>query len=151
MTTAADILDPDALVVSPQTSVQDLATLLLDRRAEGACVVEDGRLVGVVTAMDLVFREKNIHLPTFFTFMEAVIPLGLHKAEEEVQKVAGLTVQAIMSPRPVTVGPAENLHAIATLMVEKHLSMIPVVDHGKLLGAVDKRAVLEAAFKPPAG
>lgn len=146
MTTAAEILDPRPLVVAPELSVQDLAAQLLEQRAEGACVVRGGRLVGVVTAMDLVFKEKNLHLPTFFTFMEAVIPLGLHKTEEEVEKMAGLTVRQIMTDRPITVGPDDNLHTMATLMVEKHLSMLPVVDDGRLLGVVDKRAVLAAAF-----
>lgn len=151
MTTAAEILDSSPLVVSPDMRVQQLAAQLLDRRAEGACVVSNGRLVGVVTAMDLVFKEKNLHLPTFFTFMEAVIPLGMHRAEEEVEKMAGLTVGEIMTDKPIVVGPGDNLHTIATLMVEKQLSMVPVVEDGVLLGVVDKRAVLVAAFPGAAG
>lgn len=146
MKTAADIMDPVPLLAAPDESVATLARTLLDRRLEGACVVVEGRLLGVVTTMDLVFREKNVHLPTFFTFMDAMIPLGMHQAEEELGKIAGLTVREIMSHSPVTVGPGTDLHDIATLMVEGHLSMLPVVDGDRLVGVVDKRAILEAAF-----
>jgi len=146
VSTAREILDPAPLVVEQATPVRELASRLLASGAEGACVMESGRLVGVVTAMDLVFQEKDPRLPTLFTFMDAVIPLGWKRVEEELHKIAGVTVGEIMTASPVTVGPDEDLHRIATLMVEGHLSMIPVVEDGLLLGVVDKRRVLQAAF-----
>lgn len=146
MTTARDILSTDALIVNPEMPVADLARTLLTTAEEGACVVEEGRLVGVVTAMDLVYKEKNVHLPTVFAFMDAVIPIGWKRAEEELEKIAGLTVAEIMSQDAVTVGPDADLHELATLMVEQHLTMLPVVEGDLLLGVVDKRAVLAAAF-----
>ncbi|RME21097.1 MAG: CBS domain-containing protein [Deltaproteobacteria bacterium] len=147
MQTAQDILDPNPLTVSPDTRVDDLARKLLEAGREGACVVDDaGRLIGVVTAMDLVYKEKRLHLPTLFTFMDAVIPLGWKRAERELEKIAGITVGQIMTRDVVTVGPGAGLDEIATLMVDKHLTMLPVVDGDRLLGVVDKRAVLAAAF-----
>ncbi|MCK6501965.1 CBS domain-containing protein [Myxococcota bacterium] len=143
---AQEIMDRRPTVVEPDLPVADLARRLLESGVEGVCVVEGEALVGVVTAMDLVYREKNVHLPTVFTFMDAVIPLGWKRAEEELGKIAGLTVRAIMSRAPVTVAPTADLHELATLMVERHLSMLPVVQDGRLLGVVDKRAVLAAAF-----
>lgn len=148
---AAEIMNPRPRVVSPDLPVADLAQLLLDAGSEGVCVVQDQALVGVVTAMDLVYREKNVHLPTVFTFMDAVIPLGWKRAEEELAKIAGLTVGAIMSRAPVTVAPTADLHEVATLMVERHLTMLPVVLDGKLQGVIDKRAVLAAAFPRATG
>jgi CBS domain-containing protein len=148
VTRARELLDPAPLVVDQATPVRELASLLLSSGAEGACVLESGRLVGVVTAMDLVFQEKDPRLPSLFTFMDAVIPLGWKRVEEELHKIAGVTVGQIMSAHPVTVGPDEDLHRIATLMVERHLSMVPVVEDGLLLGVVDKRRVLKAAFPP---
>lgn len=146
MKNAAEVMDRSPLVVTAGLRVSELARILLDAGAEGACVVDDGRLTGVVTAMDLVFKEKNLHLPTIFTFMDAVIPLGWRKAQAELEKMEGLTVREIMTTAPVTVGPQAELAEIASLMVDQHLSMVPVVQDGALLGVVDKRAVLAAAF-----
>lgn len=151
MTTAGEILNPQPLIVAPDLSVQALAALLLERGVDGACVVGGGGLEGVVTAMDLVFKEKNLHLPTVFTFMDVVIPLGWQRAEEELEKIAGLKVADIMTRHPVTVGPEADLHTVATLMVEKHLSTLPVVEGGQLRGVIDKRAVLAAAFPQARG
>lgn len=146
MTTAGEIMDPRPGVVDRELPVAALAELLLQSGQEGVCVVEDGALVGVVTAMDLVYKEKNVHLPTIFAFMDAVIPVGWKRAEAELEKIAGLTVGEIMTADPVTVPPEADLHTVATLMVERRISMLPVVRDGAVVGVVDKRAVLAAAF-----
>lgn len=144
--TAREIMSSAPVTVAPDQTVSELARRLLAAGVEGACVVQDGLLIGVVTTMDLVFQEKNLHLPTVFTFMDAVIPLGWKRAEHELSKMEGLTVAKIMTAKPVTVGPDAALAAVATLMVERHISMLPVVQAGQLLGVIDKRAVLRAAF-----
>ncbi len=150
MRTAQDILDPQPLTVEPDVRAGELARLLLEAGRDGACVVDEGHLVGVVTAMDLVYKEKRLHLPTLFTFMDAVIPVGWKQAERELEKISGITVGEIMTRDVVSVGAGAPLDELATLMVEKHLTMLPVVDGDRLLGVVDKRAVLAAAF-PSAG
>lgn len=151
MILASALMDPRPLVVEPATPVAQLARLLFEQNAEGACVLESGRLVGVVTAMDLLFQEKDPRVPTIFAFMDAVVPLGWKKVEAELAKIAGVTVGEIMSHPPIVIGPRADLHTIATLMVERHLTMLPVVEDGLLLGVVDKRAALRAALQGVTG
>lgn len=151
MILAAELMDPRPLVVEPATPVAQLSRLLIEQNAEGACVLESGRLVGVVTAMDLLFQEKDPRVPTIFAFMDAVVPLGWKKVEAELAKIAGVTVGEIMTHPPIVIGPRADLHAIATLMVERHLTMLPVVEDGLLLGVVDKRAALRAALQGVTG
>ena len=149
MKTARDLLDPHPLVVGPDLPVAELARQLLAAHADGACVLRDGRLVGVVTSMDLVFREKRVHLPTFVALMDLVIPLGVREAEAELHKVAGGRVAEIMSAAPVTVGPDARLDEIAALMVEQHLTLVPVVEGDALRGVVTKPSLLRATLAPP--
>lgn len=151
MIPASALMDPRPLVVEPATPVAQLARLLIEQNAEGACVLESGRLVGVVTAMDLLFQEKDPRVPTIFAFMDAVVPLGWKKVEAELAKIAGVTVGEIMTHPPIVIGPRADLHTIATLMVERHLTMLPVVEDGLLLGVVDKRAALRAALQGVTG
>ncbi|NOY28304.1 MAG: CBS domain-containing protein [Oligoflexia bacterium] len=151
MVVASQFMNSAPTTVGPDLPVSALAQQLLAAGVEGACVVRDGKLFGVVTTMDLVYKEKNLHLPTVFTFMDMVIPLGWQRAKDELSKIEGLTVKQIMTADPVTVGPDAALASIATLMVEGHISMLPVVDHGRLVGVIDKRAVLKAAFPVASG
>jgi CBS domain-containing protein len=140
----------EALIVAPDCSVRDLAALLLERGLDGACVVENAQLdqlVGVVTTMDLVFQEKQVHLPTILNFLDFSIPLEPpSRLRAELDKIAGTTVQQIMSREPMTVEPERPVSEVARMMVDKHLTIVPVVDDGNLLGMITKQALLRAVL-----
>lgn len=142
MKTAREIMTRPVLV-GPHTGLRELAEQLLAERADGACVIEAGRLVGVVTTMDLVFREKKVHLPTLFTILDAVIPLGsLDKVDAEVARITAANVGELMTRKVVTVGPDATLDEVATVMVERSLTLLPVVDGQTLIGVVTKPSLL---------
>jgi CBS domain-containing protein len=144
---ALEIMQKEPTTIHPDARVEALARLLLERRMDGCCVVDDaGALVGVVTSMDLVFQEKPVHLPTVLTFMDAVIALGGRRAQEELEKITGSTVRDIMSADPTTVRKDTPLSEVAALMVEKHFTILPVLDQGVLVGVITKADVLRAAF-----
>lgn len=144
---AHEIMDRDFLTVAPDLTVNDLARLLLEKNEDGACVMQDGKLVGVVTSMDLVFQEKRVQLPTFVTLMEMVIPLGRARAQAELEKVTGSTVAEIMSQDAVTVEWTTPTDAVASLMVEKHFTIVPVTKGEQVQGVITKRALLRAAYE----
>jgi CBS domain-containing protein len=137
----------EALTVVPTRSVRDLVQLLLTSRSDGACVVEDGRLVGVVTTMDLVFQEKQVHIPSILTFMDFAIPLEPpDRLRQELDKISGTRVADIMSPHPIFVDPDKPMSEVASLMVEQHLTIVPVVEGERVIGMITKQALLHAAF-----
>jgi CBS domain-containing protein len=147
MRTAADVMNRDPITVRPDLPVQDLANLLLDGKNDGACVVEDGRLVGVVTTMDLIYREKRVHLPTFFWFLDAMIPLeSPFRTQREVAKIAAATVRDLMTTTPIVAEPSTLVDAVASMMIDHHVSLVPVVDQGRLVGVVTKAGMLREAF-----
>jgi CBS domain-containing protein len=53
-TTVADIMTRGVISVSPETSTEDVAHLLADRRVRRVPVLDSGRLVGIVSRSDLV-------------------------------------------------------------------------------------------------
>jgi CBS domain-containing protein len=137
----------EALTVAPDCSVRDLARLLLERGCDGACVVEEDRLVGVVTTMDLVFQEKQVHLPSILSFMDFAIPLEPpSRLRAELDKIAGTTVGEIMTAEPVVVDEERAVSEVARAMVERHLTIVPVVESGVLKGMITKQALLRAVL-----
>jgi CBS domain-containing protein len=147
MTVASEIMDRSPPTVPPHLPVKDLAKMLLEERLDGVCVVENGQLLGVVTTMDLIFQEQPVHLPTFFVFLDALIPLeSPRRAEHDVAKIAGARVADIMTVDVRTATPITPVEDLARLMVEHHVSIVPVLDDTRLLGVVDKRSMLRAAF-----
>jgi CBS domain-containing protein len=100
-----------------------------------------------VTTMDLVFQEKQVHIPSVLNFMDFAIPLEPPaRLRDELEKIAGTRVEQIMSPEPIVVSPDQPMSEVASLMVDQHLTIVPVVEQGRLLGMVTKHALLYAAF-----
>jgi CBS domain-containing protein len=56
---AADVMETDVLSVYPDTSVNDLAKLLLKNRISAVPVVDNGKLVGIVSEGDLIRRVET--------------------------------------------------------------------------------------------
>ncbi len=146
MQNAKDIMTSEVITVSPEMPVEQLAKLFWEKRISGAPVMDgDGKLVGVVTESDLIDQAKRLHIPTAIAVLEAVIYLERgRKVEEELNKMAGSTVNDICTHEPATVAPDTPLDEIATIMAEKHLHTLPVMENGRLVGVVGKADIIRA-------
>lgn len=59
MLSVRDLMSTDVVAVSPELSIRDALELLTERHIGGAPVMTDGRVVGVVTAADLLAFEAG--------------------------------------------------------------------------------------------
>jgi len=48
------LMAPDPVTVKPETSIRDIAAVMLDRDISGLPVVEDGKMTGIVTKLDVM-------------------------------------------------------------------------------------------------
>ena len=55
---AKDIMTTPVVTITPDTSVREIAALLLERRISAVPVVEGGQLVGLVSEGDLLHRHE---------------------------------------------------------------------------------------------
>jgi len=62
-TTAADLMTRDVATVTPDASIRELAELMHDHRVHGVPVVEDGRVVGVVSSSDVLWFAERVDRP----------------------------------------------------------------------------------------
>ena len=116
----------------------------MGNKINGIPVVEDDKVVGILCQSDLIAQQKKFPVPSLFSFLDGYITLtsGKH-LEKEVQKIAATTVNQAMTPNPVTVQPETSVEEVASLMVDKNLHTLPVVEKGKLVGIVGKEDVLK--------
>jgi len=144
MLKAIDIMTPDPFTLSPETDIRTAATLLLEKKINGAPVVDaTGKLVGVLCQSDLVAQQKQVTLPSVFAMLDGFIALSSRDDfEREMQKIAATNVAQAMTSDPKTVSPQTPLEEIATAMVNEKLYTLPVVDAGKLVGVVGKEDIL---------
>jgi len=143
MIKAKDIMTKELITVSPTTEITKAAGILLEKGINGVPVVDSGRLVGILCQSDLIAQQKSLPIPSIFTFLDGFIPLPSGKRfEKALQKIAATTVADSMTPDPVTVQPETSIEEIASLMVDKNLHTLPVVEGGELVGIIGKEDVL---------
>lgn len=144
--TAAQIMTRDVITVTPETSLEDLASVLSKHRISGAPVVdESGELLGIVTEKDLIRQNARLHIPTVIRIFDASIMLEKpgHMLEE-MKRMAATRVEDIYSREVVTINPETNIQEIATIMSEKDVHLLPVLEEEKIAGIVGKVDMVRA-------
>ena len=143
---AKDIMTDRVLTVQPETSVREVAEMLVTHKISGVPVVDDkGVLVGIVSEGDLLCKEAGPTLPDGLCILGAVIYYhGLREYQREFRKFAALDAQQIMTAEVITARPNAEGSDIARLMQEKHIKRVPIVDEaGKLVGIVSRQDIVQ--------
>jgi CBS domain-containing protein len=145
MLTVKDIMTTDVVSLSPRTDIGSAANLLLEKRINGVPVVdEQDKMVGILCQSDLIVQQKKFPVPSLFTLLDGFIPLtSMKRFEADIQKMSAATVADAMTPNPVTVTPQTTIEEAASIMVDKNVHTLPVVDRGKLVGVVGKEDILK--------
>ncbi|WP_448604771.1 CBS domain-containing protein [Thermoleptolyngbya sp.] len=141
--TVADVMTPDPIVVHPETPLNEAIKLIAERRVSGLPVVDaDGKLVGVLSEADLMWRETGPTPPPYIMILDSVIYLeNPAKHERELHKALGQTVGEVMTSKKevVTTTPSQTLQSAAKLMHDRDTNRLPVLDeHGKVIGILTR-------------
>lgn len=148
---ARDIMTTEVITVSPDDDVEKVARLLLEHQISGLPVIDGGgKLVGVISEGDLVGREKKFRGPSYTVFLGAVIYLeSPQRFLDELKRTIALKVGELMSSKKIyMVGPESTVEEVATIIVEKGINRVPVVDgEHKLLGIITRQDILKSTYR----
>ncbi len=108
------------LTAPPDTTVSEAAKLMASKSVGAVMVVEEGRLVGIFTERDAVFR---------------VIARGL---DAQTARLAD-----VMTAAPHTVDPNKTFGYALLMMHENGFRHVPVIENGKPVGIVSARNALD--------
>lgn len=144
--TARSIMTPDPITVSRDLSVTDAARLMVEKRVGALPVLDGDTLVGIVTEGDLIMQDVKMEFPTYLHLLDGFImyPPATARFESELKKAVGATVDDVMSPNPVTVQAAVPVEDVATLMVDRDVSRLPVLDGERLVGIISKSDIVRS-------
>ena len=109
-----------AIVLGPAVTASAALAFMDKRRIRRVPVIQDGRLVGMVTRSDLLGAGSKPH-------------------------VSGITrIAHVMTPKPITIGNEETLEAAAQLMLKNKISGVPVMDGDKVVGIITESDLFRA-------
>ena len=138
-----DIAHEEWPTLTPGETVEAAIKLFAESGISGAPVVEDGRLVGIVTEGDLIFRDAEIKAPGFLDILGGIIPLGnWDEYRKEALKSAGVTVDEVMTTDVITISPDASLAEAATIMAERRVKILPVAEDGAMRGVITRMDIL---------
>jgi CBS domain-containing protein len=144
MRKAKDIMTTDVITVKQDTTIEELARILMKYQINGTPVVDDnGNLKGIVTENDLISKNSRLHIPTILRLFDAFIPLGTSRLEVEIKKMAASTVGEICTRNVITIDDETPVEDIATIMTEKKIHLLPVLKEGKLVGIIGKKDIIK--------
>ncbi|UBF27690.1 CBS domain-containing protein [Kovacikia minuta CCNUW1] len=128
--TVADVMSRDPITVQSDTPLTEVIRILAERRISGLPVVEQtGKLVGVVSETDLMWRESGVTPPPYIMLLDSVIYLeNPVRYERELHKALGQTAGEVMTRNPVIIHPDKSLREAAQLMHEHSVQRLPVLD-----------------------
>src|SRR5699024_2119973 len=115
--TARDIMISPVKTLSPETTIEEAGKRMYRYGHSGYPVVDEGKLVGMVTRRDL--DKANHH--------------GLGHAP----------VKAYMSTNLITIPEEKTLEEIQQLIIDRNIGRVPVVKEGTLVGIVTRTDIIE--------
>lgn len=128
-TCVRDIMSSPAIVITPQTTVPVATALMKQHHIRHLPVVENGRLVGIISWGDL--REASTR---------AAINADSYELNFNLSR---LTVSQLMTRRVFTVTPEASIVHAAELMTQHKVAGLPVVDaSGAVIGIVTESDLL---------
>ena len=132
--------------VNPGDSVQSVAQVLARKKIHGVPVVEEGRLLGIITETDFFVKETFVHIPSYIDFLNKT---SLHQSFEKekskkINKIVESKAKDIMSSPCITVSPEDSLEKVFKLFKKTKFATLPVTDkRNSLVGVVTISDVIQ--------
>ncbi|KAF5078087.1 MAG: CBS domain-containing protein [Methanoculleus horonobensis] len=124
---AIDVMASPVYVVAPGDNVAYARNLMLKHRVSRLPVMEGDELRGILTKKDIAYRLRQTE------------PMWRRRPIDRIP------VSVLMAPEPITAAPETSIHDIASIMLDKDISGIPVVEEGRMSGIVTKLDLMRSA------
>ena len=121
-----DIMKSPVVTIAPDTPLEDAYRLMRERTIRHLAVLEEGRLVGIVTDRDLRLATSRLAPSPF----------------PPASRVA-----AVMRRDPVTADAGDPVEDAARTMRDRRIGCLPIVDGNRLAGIVTGTDLLDALLR----
>lgn len=143
-----DIMKQDVMSVAPDSTLHEVAKLLIDKAVSGVPVVDDqGGILGVVSEKD-VFQAIFPSYHDYYVRPDVWSQYDWSDADERLRLVR---VRDVMTHKVYTVEETEPVLKVGALMMAHHIHRVPVVRNGKLVGIVTRKDIYQTLLRKALG
>lgn len=134
------VMTRGVVTVNPEMPLRDVAKLLTTHRISGAPVCDsNGRVLGVVSARDILFQERGDRERAGALYLVADVRAYEARAKSDARNAG----EAMTAPA-VTIEPERRVYEAARLMLDRDVNRLPVVRDGDLVGIVSRGDLVRA-------
>jgi CBS domain-containing protein len=140
---AHQIMTRPVVTVTPDTSIVEAASIMLQRHVSGLPVVDAGdKLVGIVSEGDFIRRSEIGTGRKRGRWLRFI--LGPGKSAADFVHEHGRKVSEVMTSSPLTITEDASLAEIVDLMEKNHVKRLPVIRGDRVVGIVSRANLLQA-------
>ncbi|MFA5566767.1 MAG: CBS domain-containing protein [Acidimicrobiia bacterium] len=142
-TPVREVMNTNVVSFEVGEDVGSVMRALVEHNINGAPVLdESGAVVGVISSGDLIVKESRLHFPTVISFLAGSFEFKQRGFDDDLAKALSSRVEQVMSKPAVTVDVSATVGEAATLMHDRRVARLPVVDAGALVGIVSRSDLL---------
>ena len=140
---ASDVMVTRVMTAGPDSSVRDVAALLIANRISAVPVTDpEGRLLGILSEGDLMRRSETGTERRRSWWRESLT--SADTLAEEFVKTHSRRVSDVMTRNVIVAAPDTPLHEIAALLERNRIKRVPIVQDGRLVGLVSRADLVRA-------
>lgn len=146
-----EIMIRKVISVASETYIGEVAEKMVKNRIHGVPVVENDKIVGIITESDFFTKNSNqIHLPSYIDFIKGLGFKG--ESDEQKEKLKALLktkAKDIMTTNCVTISQEADVSEMIEIFRQTHFGLIPVVDdQGTMVGIVALADIINIVSHP---
>lgn len=144
-----DVMNSDVVSCKPDDEISSAAQLLKEHDISGLPVVEEGKVVGVVTEADLlklleVPEHGGLWLPSPFEVIEIPIRelINWEDTKHMLTDIGSKPIRDIMESDVHTISAASSIEDASSMMIKHKVNRLPVMDGEGLVGIITRGDII---------
>jgi len=143
------------ITFKPDDSLHRALEVFTERGISGAPVVKDGKLIGLITELDIIkvidIYTPKVHFTSMPHFFLVLAGLKNRKKAAELKKkvmaASKLKIEDFMTKEPVTIDEDAYIMEAARIVDTYKVNRIPVMKRGKLTGIITRNDIINAVAR----
>jgi len=152
-----DAMNINVITCKPDDHISTLVDLFKNKHISGMPVVENEKVVGIVSETDLLklFKTPEISddmlLPSPFEIIEMPIRsvIRFEEFKKALEDMHMKPVRDIMKKKIYSVSPDSTLEEASDIMVKHRVNRLPVIEKGILVGILVRSDIIRGLSKEP--
>ncbi len=144
-----DVMNSDVISCRPDDEISNAAQILKEQNISGLPVVDEGKVVGIVTEADVlklleVPEHGGLWLPSPFEVIEIPIRelINWEDTKHMLTDIGSKPIRDIMESEVYTISVDSSIEDASSIMVKHKVNRLPVLDGETLVGIITRGDII---------